>query len=310
MCCLFGLIDYQHTLTAKQKNQIISALATAAEARGTDATGIAYNSGGRLRIYKRPVPGHRMRFHISQDAAAIIGHTRATTQGSALKNRNNHPFEGYTAASRFALTHNGVLFNDTILRRQLHLPKTNIETDSYIGVQLIEEKGTLDFSSLGYMAEQVEGSFSFAVLDDRDRVYLVKGDSPICIYHYPARGIYLYASTEAILKQALQQIKVNFGKPTHIPLDCGELLRITVDGTMERGTFDDTKLLRCYTPFNWQCGFRRPSAEKSYVQELKDVAAAFGYCPEDVDNLLSYGFSPFEIEEYFYSCQEGPLCAF
>ena len=82
MCCLFGLIDYQHTLTAKQKNQIISALATAAEARGTDATGIAYNSGGKLRIYKRPVPGHWMRFRIPQDAVAIIGHTRATTQGT------------------------------------------------------------------------------------------------------------------------------------------------------------------------------------------------------------------------------------
>lgn len=310
MCCLFGLIDYQHTLTAKQKNQIISALATAAEARGTDATGIAYNSGNKLHIYKRPVPGHRMRFRNPQDAAAIIGHTRATTQGSALKNRNNHPFEGHTAASRFALTHNGVLFNDTILRRELHLPKTNIETDSYIGVQLIEQKGTLDFSSLGYMAEQVEGSFSFAVLDDRDCVYLLKGDSPICVYHYPARGIYMYASTEAILKQALQQIKVTLGKPTHIPLDCSEILRIDASGRMERGTFDDTKLLRCYTPFGWHCGFRRPSAEKSYVQELKDVAAAFGYRPEDVDNLISYGFSPFEIEEYFYSCQEGPLCAF
>lgn len=310
MCCLFGLIDYQHTLTVKQKNHIISALATAAEARGTDATGIAYNSNGKLCIYKRPVPGHRMRFRIPQDACAIIGHTRATTQGSALKNRNNHPFGSQVEGKNFALTHNGVLFNDTILRRQLHLPKTNIETDSYIGVQLIEQKETLDFSSLGYMAEQVEGSFSFAVLDDRDSVYLVKGDSPVCVYHYPARGVYLYASTEAILKQALQQIKANLGKPTHIPLDCGEILRIDASGRMERGTFDDTKLLRCYDPFTWRCGFRRPSAEKSYVQELKDVAAAFGYRPEDVDNLIAYGLSPFEIEDYFYGCQEGPLCAF
>ena len=44
MCSLFGLIDYGKSLSAKQKNKIISALATACEERGTDASGIAYNS--------------------------------------------------------------------------------------------------------------------------------------------------------------------------------------------------------------------------------------------------------------------------
>ena len=32
MCCLFGLIDYRHSLTAKQKNRLVFALAVAAEA--------------------------------------------------------------------------------------------------------------------------------------------------------------------------------------------------------------------------------------------------------------------------------------
>ena len=58
MCCLFGLMDHRGVLTVKQKNRMLSALATAAEARGTDATGIAYNSGGSMCIYKRPWPGH------------------------------------------------------------------------------------------------------------------------------------------------------------------------------------------------------------------------------------------------------------
>ena len=55
MCCLFGLMDYGHSLTTRQKTKIISVLSTACEVRGTDATGIAYNSGGKLRIYKRPL---------------------------------------------------------------------------------------------------------------------------------------------------------------------------------------------------------------------------------------------------------------
>lgn len=37
MCCLFGLLDYGHSLTAAQKNHILGgAFHTVCEARGTD----------------------------------------------------------------------------------------------------------------------------------------------------------------------------------------------------------------------------------------------------------------------------------
>ena len=42
-------------------------------------------------------------------------------------------------------------------------------------------------------------------------------------------------------------------------------------------------------------------AQDSYVNELKSVASAFGYTPEDIDWLIREGISPEEIEEYFYS---------
>lgn len=42
MCCLFGLIDVKHQLSGAEKNRIISILAEASEARGTDATGYAW----------------------------------------------------------------------------------------------------------------------------------------------------------------------------------------------------------------------------------------------------------------------------
>ena len=53
MCCLFGILDYGHTLSQRQREQILSILAADCEARGTDATGIAYNDARALRIYKR-----------------------------------------------------------------------------------------------------------------------------------------------------------------------------------------------------------------------------------------------------------------
>ena len=194
MCCLFGLIDYRGTLTAKQKTRLIRELSIAAEVRGTDATGIAYNTEHGLQIYKRPLPAHRMRLNIPSSAKVIMGHTRMATQGRAKKNENNHPFRGSIEDRQFALAHNGVLYNDYQLRRLLHLPASKIETDSYIAVQLIEQKNTLDPSSLKYMAEQVEGSFAFTVLTDRDGLYFVKGDSPLCLVLFPFDAAALYCN--------------------------------------------------------------------------------------------------------------------
>ena len=165
MCCLFGLIDTQLRFTGKQKSKLLHVLASASEVRGTDATGVAYGSGEMLHIYKRPIPGHKLNFYIRDNSRFAMGHARMTTQGNASRNRNNHPFRGILQAGTFALAHNGVLYNDMTLRERLHLPKTRIETDSYIAVQLIEQKGVLSFDSLRYMAEQLRGSFTITVLD-------------------------------------------------------------------------------------------------------------------------------------------------
>ena len=53
--------------------------------RDIDATGIAYNHNGKLRIYKRPIPAHLMRFNVPDGASSVMEHTRMTTQGRAPK---------------------------------------------------------------------------------------------------------------------------------------------------------------------------------------------------------------------------------
>ena len=158
MCCLFGLIDYTNYLSVKQKERILKVLSKECEARGTDATGIAYNNNGEMIIYKKPLPAHRMRFKLKDNPSIIMGHTRMTTQGSEKNNINNHPF--YSEKLGFALAHNGVLYNDVTLRKTEKIPVPKIETDSYIALQLIEKKKALNFETIKYMAEKVEGSFS------------------------------------------------------------------------------------------------------------------------------------------------------
>ena len=313
MCCLYGMMDYKKKLTSCQKTHIISVLSAFCEARGTDATGIAYQTCGRLHIYKRPVAAHRMRFRIPERASLIMGHTRMTTQGSAKRNYNNHPFRGRIRNNDFALAHNGVLQNDVSLRKKKHLPKSKIQTDSYVAVQLLEQNRALDLNSLKEMAEQVEGSFAFTVMDTQNNLYFVKGDNPLCIYHYPKTGMYLYASTEEILQKALDALHLPLENPEKINVSCGEILKIDSNGNITRDSFcDDHQKASYYNsyaahPWGWRCGYDMAYIKDyygaDYIEELKSVAGAFGYCADDVEHLLEEGFTPEELEDYFYGCE-------
>ncbi len=306
MCCLFGLIDYGHTLTPKQKNHLLAVLSTFCEVRGTDATGIAYHSHSRLCIYKRPIPAHQMHFRIPRDVWTVMGHTRLTTQGSEQRNYNNHPFIGTATNGPFALAHNGVIRNDILLRKHFALPAPKIETDSYIGVQLLERSRILNFDSLRKMAEQLEGSFTFTVLSGADDLYIIKGDNPMCLYHFPSRGLYLYASTEEILRQAIRHLRFQIGKSIKIPMLCGEILQVSATGHIVREQFDDSRLFSPYVDPRWQRFFppweKQPivTSDSLYLNELKSVAPAFGYTPDQIDALAAEGFSPEELEDFLY----------
>lgn len=304
MCCLFGIHDYGHSLTRKQRSTILSVLSVACEERGTDATGIAYNAADKLCIYKRPLPARFMWFRVPEKSNVIMGHTRMTTQGTEYRNHNNHPFLGQVGTEAFALAHNGVLQNDLQLRKDMQLPTTKIETDSYVAVQLLERAGELSFASLQSMAEQLAGSFTFTVLSDKDELYFVKGDNPMCIYHYPQRGLYLYASTETILKKAVRRLPFDLGTPVPVEIHCGELLCIDRLGNISRSNFDASNLFpRLYDPWSdWSRfqPFPEPKVEEDYLNDLKAIAACHGLFPEDVDKLLADGFTAEDIEEYLY----------
>ena len=299
MCSLFGMIDYNKRLTARQKDSILNTLARECEIRGTDATGIAYNIAGRMRIYKRPLAAHKMNLHIPHGVNVVMGHTRMTTQGSEKRNQNNHPFSGQTKGKSFALAHNGVLWNDKTLKLTENLPQTSVETDSYVAVQLIEKQKALDFDSLQAMAERVEGSFVFTVLDSEDSIWFVVGDNPLCIFRYD--GFLLYASTEEILIKAAKKLRL--GAPTSVRKpEEGEILKIDRNGQVTTGSF----IPRMIYPHWWRY---RPyygsfllndDEQKSIYGDLFDAAKSMGVSPDEVQALLDCGCDVDEIEELLY----------
>lgn len=297
MCAIFGLADYKNVLTKEQREEIIKVLSRECMERGTHATGISYIHDNNLKIFKRPKKASKIRFRLPHDANTIMGHTRHTTQGSEKLNYNNHPFMGRVDGFDFAFAHNGMLYNDTTLRTMEKLPKTHIQTDSYVAVQLIEKEKTLNFESLKEMAEKVEGSFCFTALDSMSNLYIIKGDNPICMAKFH-QGFYIYASTPEILSRTLlclKWINMDFEK---ITIKQGDIVKISANGEITKDTFETS---------SWYDTYRHPYSYShyfDYIEEdyetVKSVANLFGYSEEDVDLLIEEGYSPDEIEEYFY----------
>jgi len=311
MCGLYGFVNYSGE---KMKNlaDLTNSLSEQSAIRGTDATGIAFCNSSGISVLKESKSAYRLDFKHSDEICSLTGHTRHSTQGSEKHNYNNHPFSGKCKNTRFALSHNGVLSNDRTLRKELNLPKTKIETDSYIAVQLIESQKKLDFDSIKYMAEKTEGSFSYSILDDKNNIWLVKGDSPISILHFSKLKMYVYASTDEILYKALIDYSPLFsalkkGEFEEINIDEGEILKIKPDGGMEKKTFEYSHY---YGRGWWEYDFfsKGKSGDKEvdneYLEALKDVAVFQGYTPDDIDELINAGFSYEEIEEYLYFGEE------
>lgn len=306
MCALFGWLDCGKKLPYKLLKKLTQALANAAEERGTDAAGISYIKNGHVTIYKRPKPAHKIKFNIPNGTTAVMGHTRLATQGDKENNCNNHPFYG-KADKYFAFAHNGVLYNDTILHKSHNLPKTNIETDSYVAVQLIEQQKKLDFNSLRNMAENVMGNFVFTILDENNTLYFVKGNNPLYLVYFKRFGLYVYASTKSIMDNALKAVGMQYEKPTVIKVYEGDIISISADSGIDSSRFtpDDysffntgTKRTRCN--FDWYgleeneyCGYTDEE------ELILDMCNCYGIDEDDVFLLLDYGYTAMEIEDMF-----------
>lgn len=307
MCGLFGFLNLGKE---KDYSKLINTLATNASIRGTHATGISYNLKNELIIYKKPLPAHKMNFKHFSGVKCITGHTRHATQGDYKTNRNNHPFKGKTEQERFALAHNGIIYNDKALQKSESLPKSSIITDSYVMVQLLEKEKALTFDNIARVTEKLEGYYTFTILDNKNNLYIVKGDSPISIIRLTKSNLIVYASTDEILYKALLEAGM-FDEIINkqfeiIDADEGDILKISSSGEITKGYFK---------PFEYTYNFKNwyeygilsdisPDSESDYYDNIVSIAKSFGYCQEDIDELLLDGYTLEEIEEYIYTGEE------
>ena len=307
MCSLFGILNYANNLNKEQINTIIKVLASECEARGIDATGIAYNNENRLTVYKRPLPSYKIKFNVPSGVNTVMGHTRLTTQGLQKYNFNNHPFVGHCGNTNYALAHNGIIYNDEILRDKHNLKDTQIQTDTYIAVQLINENKSLDFKSIAKSVEELEGYFTFTILDDENNLYMVKGESPLAIYHFKKYGFYIYASTKEILNKALDRLGLSKLKYSEIKLFEGDILKISNKGKLSEYEYTPNDFLNLlsygYGSYSYdRSGTKSQKSnadnmECSYYKIIVEYARGLGFEKKEIDQLINAGFEIEFIEE-------------
>ena len=151
--------------------------------------------------------------------------------------------------------------------------------------------------SLRYMAEKVCGSFTFTLLDRDNSLYIIKGDNPLYLLHFPALGLYVYSSTKQIMDEVLTKTALRFMKSEVVNVEEGEIIRITKEGIITREIFqmqNDFLPRRCWYPSQ----MRHFDVEDDALAELLDICNCFGVTEEELLYLRDCGFTMDELEEY------------
>lgn len=88
------------------------------------------------------------------------------------------------------------------------------------------------------MAETVQGNFTFTVLDEDNSLYIIKGSNPMYLLHFEMLGLYVYASTESIMKNTLRKVNMLSFPYTRIETVHGDIIKIDSNGIVTRSEFE------------------------------------------------------------------------
>lgn len=113
----------------------------------------------------------------------------------------------------------------------------------------------------------------------------------MCLLHFEALGLYIYASTESIIKNALRKTGLHKFDFEKVEVVEGDILKIDENGIVSKAEFE---YLTASDHFGWY-----NSADYYPIHEelLLAYCGCYGVDSADVELLLDYGYTPDEVED-------------
>ena len=148
------------------------------------------------------------------------------------------------------------------------------------------------------MAETVDGNFTFTLLDEENTLYFIKGTSPLYLVQFQELGLYVYASTQSILENALQVCNLHHYTYTVLKISNGEILSINRSGNLKQDSFS-------LFSYDWLDAFYPVSTSDqeadTELDTLLKMCSCFGVEQETILELLDFGYSYDEVETFLMS---------
>jgi len=257
MCSIFGMGFFKKDrINSFLLRNALKSLTLNAQARGRDATGLAFTTKTSTDVFKHNVSAKKfielenyrevVRKHTKDNIPlySILGHCRAKTLGTQLNPLNNHPI----TTNNIVGVHNGVISNHDGVFTTLEATAANYDVkragqvDSEaifraIDLYAHQYKNPTDSAGkvlLGHIANPVtkaiqsatrllNGSFTCAIVDieNPECLWVFKHSNPVTIYLYKKEGFLVFASLENFLEASLGSIGLSVPEKIELTNDTG-----------------------------------------------------------------------------------------
>ena len=225
MCGIFGLVKNENSnISDTDTLEVINKLFIFSQTRGSEAAGIAINTGSSIDIYKKAGSPREFvksleyknlfknsiktyienkRNSTSTDSLSIIGHSRLVTNGYQSENKNNQPvfIPGCVGI------HNGIITNHSELWNENKDLKKETDLDTEIFLKILKSKldnGTNLKKSLKEIYSQINGTASIAMFfEEYSNLLLSTNTGSLFYLNNKKNSLFIFASERFILKKII-----------------------------------------------------------------------------------------------------------
>ena len=211
MCGIFGVVaSNESSADLWQLRELTKKLFILSESRGKESSGVALRGRKGISILKSQRSASELvesEAYIklfskldTNDAVAIIGHSRLVTNGKGALNRNNQP----VTVSGQVVVHNGIVVNSKKIADRIDYQcKSEVDTEALLALIVHNEAHSIcAIEAVQKAFHEIDGNASIAKFDEESSDLILATDNGSLYYTIDEeRGLFVFASERHILTQ-------------------------------------------------------------------------------------------------------------